>query len=152
MLDWQSRGISRWIKYNYTSKEINNSSTRFIDEIDLEENTLQTVIKTFLDFISNDNELSFVFFHSTVKKINVLILTETHMENGEIIDIRNFNFVASSSRPKRPAAGVAIYQNPINDIHVAFECALCLVVCFALRFLASVIYVSVVVTLKMNRW
>lgn len=48
--------------------------------------------------------------------MNVLILSETHMGNDEIIDIPNFNFDASSRRNHRPAGEVAIYQN-MNTVH-----------------------------------
>ncbi|KAK0076512.1 hypothetical protein PV326_010711 [Microctonus aethiopoides] len=38
------------------------------------------------------------------------------MGNDEIIDITNFNFVASFKINNRPAGGVAIYQN-MNTVH-----------------------------------
>ncbi|XP_047518932.1 uncharacterized protein LOC125058833 [Pieris napi] len=96
----------------------------------LRENPLQTITKTLLDFISKNNRLSIFPFNcqslrahvddlaidALVKKMNVLILSETHMGNDEIIEIPNFNYVASLRRNYRPAGGVAIYQNK-NSIH-----------------------------------
>ena len=81
----------------------------------LHENPLQTITKTFLDFINKNNRLSIFSFNcqsllehvndleidALVKKINVLILSETHMGNDEKIDILNFNFVASFRRNNR---------------------------------------------------
>ncbi|KAF0709831.1 Uncharacterized protein FWK35_00037850, partial [Aphis craccivora] len=91
----------------------------------LHENPLQTITKTFLDFINKNNRLSIFSFNcqslcehvndleidALVKKINVLILSETHMGNDEKIDIPNFNFVASFRRNNRPAGRIVIYQN-----------------------------------------
>lgn len=54
---------------------------------------------------------------AVIKKMNVLILSETHMQNEETFDIPNFNFVASFKRPQYPAAGVAIYQNSDDSMH-----------------------------------
>lgn len=105
------------------------------------QNTLQT--KTFLDFISEENGLFIFLFNcqslraheadlqidALVKKKNVMILTETHMNNEEIVDLPNFNFVASFKRPAFPAGGIAVYQNLYGstrmctsrmDIHAKF--------------------------------
>ena len=91
----------------------------------LKNNTLQTVTKTFPEFISNKKGLSIFSYNcqslhkhapdlkndAIVKKSNVLLLTETHMKNEEPIDIPNFNFVISYKRPEVSAAAVAIYHN-----------------------------------------
>lgn len=76
----------------------------------LHEYPLQTITKTFLDFINKINRLSIFSLNcqslrehvndletdALVKKINVLILSESHMGNDEKIDIPNFNFVRVS--------------------------------------------------------
>ncbi|GFW15573.1 uncharacterized protein TNCV_4657131 [Trichonephila clavipes] len=109
----------------------------------LQNNTLQTVTKTFLELISNKKGLSIFSFNcqslhahaadlkndAIVKKSNVLLLSEIRMKNEESLDIPNFNFVVSYKRPEVPAAGVAIYHKTQDtscfitshiDIHTKF--------------------------------
>lgn len=51
-----------------------------------------------------------------VKNLNVLLLSETRMENEEPLNIPNFSFVVIYKRPKVPAAAAAIYHNT-QDTH-----------------------------------
>ncbi|CAH3982128.1 unnamed protein product [Pieris brassicae] len=49
-----------------------------------------------------------------VSSSNFLILSETWMNNEDIVDIPNFNIVVNYKRPRTRAGGVAIYHN-VND-------------------------------------
>lgn len=98
----------------------------------LQNNPLQTVTKTFLEFISKRNGLSIFSFNcqslhahaadlrndTIVKNSNVLLLSETRMKTEEPIDMPNFNFIVSYKRPEVPAAGVAIYHNTQDTSHI----------------------------------
>lgn len=123
---------------NATSATTKNQKRATTHQLDLsmelkrlQTNNLQTITNTFLEFISkNKNNLSIFSFNcqslrahaadleldAIVKKIDVLILSETHMKNEEVIDIPNFNFVVSFKRPDRAAGGVAIYNNAKNSV------------------------------------
>ena len=103
----------------------------------LQNNKLQIVTKTFLEFISNKKGLSKFSFNCQslhahaadlknviIKKSNFLFLSETCMKNEEQFNIPNFNFVLSYKRPEVLAAGIAIYHNTQDvsymDIHTKF--------------------------------
>ena len=90
-------------------------------------NPLQTKAKMILDFISNKKGVSILTFNcqslqrhqldltdTVTKNTNVLLLTETWMDNNQQLDIPNFNCIAQFKRDGERAAGVAIYHN-IND-------------------------------------
>lgn len=94
-------------------------------------NPLQTVTKTFIDFISNRRGLSIFSLNcqslrahaadlndTVLQRSNVLIFTETHMTNEQPINIPNFNCIISYKRPQVPAAGVAIYHNVQDTTHI----------------------------------
>ncbi|KAI4475792.1 hypothetical protein M0802_015027 [Mischocyttarus mexicanus] len=97
----------------------------------LQNNTLQTVTKTFLAFVCNKKGLSIFSFNCQslhmhapdrnnkiiVKKSNILLLTATHMKNEKSVDIPNFNFVLNYKRPEVSAAVVAIYHNTGDTSH-----------------------------------
>ncbi|XP_037958820.1 uncharacterized protein LOC119688206 [Teleopsis dalmanni] len=121
-----------------TSKNQKRSTTHR-DDLSIElkrlhDNNLQTVTKTFIDFISTKKRLSIFSFNcqslrrhvhdlsvdALVEKMSVLILSETHVSNEETIDIPNLNFIASFKRDNRPAGGVAIYHRS-NDTMATFS-------------------------------
>ncbi|KAI4483412.1 hypothetical protein M0802_013417 [Mischocyttarus mexicanus] len=97
----------------------------------LQNNILQTVTKTFLEFICNKKGLSIFSFNCQslnkhvpdlnneviVKTSNILLLTATHMKNEKSVDIPNFNFDVNYKRPEVSAAEVAIYHNTGDTSH-----------------------------------
>lgn len=92
--------------------------------------TLQTKAKLILDFISNRQGVSIFTFNcqslnshrldfsdSVAQATNVLLLSETWMDDNQTVEIPNFNCIVQRKRDENRAAGVAIYQNK-NDTHV----------------------------------
>ncbi|GFV97072.1 ATP-dependent DNA helicase [Trichonephila clavipes] len=63
---------------------------------------------------------------SVIRNSNILVLSETWLDNENDISIPNFNCIVKYKRPNTRAGGVAIYQNSsdaVNIITPSMECS-----------------------------
>ncbi|CAB3229553.1 unnamed protein product [Arctia plantaginis] len=115
-------------KFYHNRKQAASTASLLQEFKRLSLNSVQTIAKSLLDFISNRNGISIMTFncqslnshkydlqHSVTRQTNVLLLTETCMTHDNPIEIPNFNCIVQFKRDTVPKGGVAIYQNK-NDI------------------------------------
>ncbi|GFV85407.1 ATP-dependent DNA helicase [Trichonephila clavipes] len=63
---------------------------------------------------------------SVIRNSNILVLSETWLDNESDISIPNFNCIVKYKRPNMRAGGVAIYQNSsdvVNIITPSMDCS-----------------------------
>ena len=98
----------------------------------LSSNLLETKVQTILDFISTKRGISIFTFNCqsinahardlsedvVVQKSNILVLTETWMDNNTDIDITNFDCIVKYKREGQRSGGVAIYHNKNNTLEL----------------------------------
>ncbi|CAB3232814.1 unnamed protein product [Arctia plantaginis] len=116
-------------KFRFHHNRVQASSTiSLVQEFQrLSLNKLETKAKSVIDFITTDKGISLCTFNvqslrkhsvdlidSVTEKTNILLLSETWLDNREECDIPNFNCITHFKRDFVRSVGVAIYHN-IND-------------------------------------
>ncbi|CAH2109137.1 unnamed protein product [Euphydryas editha] len=116
-------------KFRFHHNRVQASSTiSLVQEFQrLSLNKLETKAKSVIDFITRDKGISLCTFNvqslrkhsvdlidSVTEKTNILLLSETWLDNREECDIPNFNCITHFKRDFVRSVGVAIYHN-IND-------------------------------------
>ncbi|GFW74749.1 SWIM-type domain-containing protein [Trichonephila clavipes] len=94
-------------------------------------NKLQTINEDLINLITNRQGLSIFTFNNqsitahavdlqdlVIRNSNILVLSETSLDNESDISIHNFNCIVKYKRPNTRAGGVAIYQSSSDVVNI----------------------------------
>ncbi|GFU94834.1 ATP-dependent DNA helicase [Trichonephila clavipes] len=127
-----------YINTKNNDKSFYHCRRRLSSTIDLQEefkrlssNQLQTINEELINFITSRQGLSIFTFNcqsltahavdlkdSVIRNSNILVLSETWLDNERDISIPNFNCIVKYKRPNTRAGGVALYQNSSNVVNI----------------------------------